>query len=43
MELHQAGLIEMQRNGKQVECWVEPNELELLASFFKGQITEKEA
>ncbi len=39
-ELHQAGLIQMQRNGKQVECWVEPTVLEQLASFFQGQVME---
>ena len=32
--LHQAGLIRMERNGKNVECWVEPKVLEELSSFF---------
>lgn len=40
-ELHQAGLIQMQRNGKQVECWVEPEVLQQLAAFFNGQTMEK--
>jgi ArsR family transcriptional regulator len=33
-ELNRAGLVQMQRNGKQVECWVEPATLEELAAFF---------
>lgn len=33
-ELHRAGLIMMQRNGKNVECWVEPTTLQELAGFF---------
>ena len=33
-ELHRAGLIQMQRNGKHVECWVEPQVLERLSAFF---------
>ncbi len=33
-ELHRAGLIQMQRNGKNVECWVEPQVLERLSAFF---------
>ena len=33
-ELHRAGLIAMERNGKNVECWVEPNTLQELAGFF---------
>lgn len=33
-ELHRAGLVQMARKGKQVECWVEPQTLEQLASFF---------
>jgi ArsR family transcriptional regulator len=33
-ELNRAGLIRMQRRGKQVECWVEPATLEELAAFF---------
>jgi ArsR family transcriptional regulator len=33
-ELNRAGLVRMARKGKQVECWVEPQTLEQLASFF---------
>jgi len=32
--LHQAGLIHMERNGKNVECWVEPDVLKELSTFF---------
>lgn len=34
-ELHRAGLIQMQRNGKHIECWVEPGVLLQLGGFFK--------
>ena len=33
-ELNRAGLVQMARKGKQVECWVEPQTLEQLAAFF---------
>lgn len=33
-ELNRAGLIEMKRNGKNVECWVEPEKIKTLSSFF---------
>lgn len=33
-ELHRAGLVQMQRNGKHVECWVEPSVLMELSCFF---------
>lgn len=33
-ELNRAGLIQMRRNGKQVECWVEPTILEHISAFF---------
>lgn len=35
-ELHRAGLVQMARRGRQVECWVEPDTLEQLAAFFGG-------
>lgn len=35
-ELHRAGLVRMVRRGKQVDCWVESQTLERLASFFGG-------
>ena len=33
-ELHRAGLVQMLRNGKNVECWVEPETLQQLSQFF---------
>jgi len=33
-ELKQAGLIEMQREGKTIQCWVEPEVIDKLAAFF---------
>jgi ArsR family transcriptional regulator len=33
-ELNRAGLIQMQRQGKTIQCWVEPKVLTELASFF---------
>lgn len=33
-ELNRAGLIQMRRNGKQVECWVELDVLSQIGSFF---------
>ncbi|MHB1214665.1 MAG: ArsR/SmtB family transcription factor [Thiobacillus sp.] len=33
-ELNRAGLVQMARRGKQVECWVDPRTLERLAAFF---------
>lgn len=35
-ELHRAGLIEMQRQGKQVKCWIDPAVLSRLAHFFNS-------
>ena len=32
--LHAAGLINMQRRGKNIDCWVEPAVLKQLAGFF---------
>lgn len=34
-ELNRAGLVEMKRRGKHVECWVEPEKLMALSSFFQ--------
>ena len=34
--LHQAGLIQMERRGQFVECWVDPDTLAALAGFFAG-------
>ena len=33
-ELNRAGLVKMERRGKQVDCWVEPEILDELAAFF---------
>lgn len=33
-ELKQAGLIQMERQGKTIRCWVEPDALRELAHFF---------
>lgn len=38
-ELHRAGLIEMQRRGKNVVCWVVPDTLNELAVFFTSGFT----
>ena len=35
-ELKRAGLIEIQRHGKYVECWVEPALLQAMASLFNS-------
>lgn len=34
-ELRQTGLIRMERRGKNVDCWVEPETLASLARFFQ--------
>lgn len=33
-ELFRAGLIDTRRNGKNIECWIEPKVLDQLAQFF---------
>jgi len=33
-ELNRAGLVNMERRGKNIECWVEPGVLDRLARFF---------
>lgn len=33
-ELLRAGLIQTRRNGKTIECWIEPDTLEQLSGFF---------
>ena len=33
-ELFRAGLIQTRRNGKNIECWIEPELLKQLSSFF---------
>ncbi|MCG7952013.1 MAG: metalloregulator ArsR/SmtB family transcription factor [Candidatus Thiodiazotropha endolucinida] len=39
--LHYAGLIEMERQGKRVNCWIDPGVLDKLSEFFIPQ-TESE-
>ena len=36
-ELNRAGLVQMERRGKHVECWVEPATLKDLAAFISGK------
>jgi len=36
-ELNRAGLVNMERRGKNVECWLEPQVLKNLAAFFNPQ------
>ena len=35
-ELRQAGVLNMERSGQRIECWVSEDALALLASFFAG-------
>jgi ArsR family transcriptional regulator, arsenate/arsenite/antimonite-responsive transcriptional repressor len=35
-ELHRAGLIQMERRGKNIDCWVDPAILKELARFFEA-------
>ncbi len=37
-ELHYAGLIKMERHGRTVRCWVDPETVTELAEFFRGAI-----
>ena len=39
-ELNRSGLIKMERQGKNVMCWIEPSVLEELSLFFKGDSLE---
>ncbi|MES9939156.1 MAG: metalloregulator ArsR/SmtB family transcription factor [Candidatus Thiodiazotropha sp. 6PLUC2] len=36
-ELHRSGLIEMERQGKRVVCWIDPETLTSLGNFFKNE------
>jgi ArsR family transcriptional regulator len=38
-ELHQAGLIRMERRGQKIACWADPEILEKLAGFFGEAIS----
>ena len=33
-ELYRAGLIRMERRGQKIECWIDPETVEALQSFF---------
>jgi ArsR family transcriptional regulator len=35
-ELRQAGLMQVERRGKTVECWIDEDAVRLLAAFFVG-------
>ncbi len=37
--LKNAGLVQMERKGKRVECWVEPAVLQQLSDFFSGPLS----
>ena len=39
-ELYQAGLIQTERRGQHVECWIVPETLEMLAEFFQQPLRE---
>ena len=39
-ELNRAGLVEMERKGKNVECWVDATKLEKLSTFFQPTPTD---
>jgi len=38
-ELHRAGLIRVERNGQNVECWVSPEAVKEVAAFFNSFIS----
>ncbi len=40
-ELRRAGLIRMQRSGRRVECWVDPQTLRDLSEFFSRAVDEE--
>lgn len=40
-ELRQAGLIRMQRRGREVDCWVEPALLEQMGSVFTHWLSDE--
>jgi ArsR family transcriptional regulator len=41
-ELNRSGLLKMERNGKQITCWIEPATLDRLRTFFDGRQPKKE-
>jgi DNA-binding transcriptional ArsR family regulator len=42
-ELNQAGLIHMERKGKQVMCWVDPQILLALSGYFSQKLPDAES
>ena len=40
-ELNRAGLINMRRSGQNVECWIDPETLQMLSDFFTTHGQEK--
>jgi DNA-binding transcriptional ArsR family regulator len=42
-ELHRAGLIQMERRGKNIDCWVDPEVLRELAGFFEALTADSPA
>jgi ArsR family transcriptional regulator len=40
-ELHRAGLVKMERKGKNVECWVDPQVLSQLSDFFNQTVSNQ--
>ncbi len=40
-ELRQAGLVRVERRGQKVECWVNDDALQVLASFFAGAVEKR--
>jgi ArsR family transcriptional regulator len=41
-ELRRAGLINVERRGQKIECWISEDTLQLLASFFTCAVEEAE-
>ena len=41
-ELNRAGLIQMQRDGKNVKCWVEPEILKSLTAYFGASLANND-
>lgn len=41
-ELHRAGLVCMERRGKNIECWLEPSVLTDLSNFFQPPTAQTE-
>jgi ArsR family transcriptional regulator len=37
-ELHRSGLINMKRRGQSIECWVDPEVIDVLVDFLKSPV-----